>query len=215
MTDAVLAGAHVLVVGGTGKIGGAIAGHAVSAGARVTITSRSAEGAAQAAANYDGDVTGIGFDVTDHETVDALLAAGPFDHAVITAADNAFKGLSDITAEELDAIIAVKLKGIMWTARHLRPRMDEKGSMLFISGMLSRRPAGAAPLAAINAAVETLAPALAQEWAPLRVNVVSPEAMGSTGAGSHAGGPGDVAALVTATLANRWINGTVLDIHGG
>ena len=39
--------------------------------------------------------------------------------------------------------------------------------------------------------------------------------MGSTGAGSHAGGPGDVAALVTATLANRWINGTVLDIHGG
>lgn len=215
MTDSVLADAHVLVVGGTGTLGGAIAGHALSAGARVTITSRSAESAERAAAAYEGDVTGVGFDVTDHDTVDALLAAGPFDHAVVTAAVNAFKGLSEITADELDTMIAVKLKGVMWTARHLRPRMDEKGSMTFVSGMMSRQPGGAAPVSAVSAAVEALAPALAQEWAPLRVNVISPGGIGSTGAGSHAGAPGDVAALVTATMANRWINGTVLDIHGG
>ncbi len=215
MTDTVLADAHVLVIGGTGSLGAAIAGHAQSAGARVTITSRSADRATAAAANYNSAVTGVGFDVTDHATVKGLLEHGPFDHAVITAADNSFSGLSDISAEDLDRIIEVKLKGIMWTARHLRPQMDERGSMLLISGMLSRRPAGAAPLAAINAAVESLAPGLAQEWAPLRVNVVSPGAIGSEGAGDHAGGPGDVAALVTATLANRWINGTVLDIHGG
>lgn len=215
MTDTVLAGAHVLVIGGTGTIGGAIAGHASSAGARVTITSRDADRATAAAAAFDGEVAGLGFDVTDHATVPGLLDAGPFDHAVITAADNSFKGLSEITAEELDAIIATKLTGIMWTARHLRPHMDDRGSMVFISGMLSRRPTAAAPLAAVNAAVEALAVGLAHEWSPLRVNAISPGALGQEGAGGHAGAPGDVAALVTATLANRWINGTVLDIHGG
>lgn len=215
MTATLLADTHVLVIGGTGTIGGAIAGHAASAGARVTLTSRNGDAATAAAAAYDGDVTGVAFDVTDHGTVAGLLEHGPFDHAVITAADNSFKGLSEITAEELDGIIATKLTGIMWTARHLRSHMDDRGSMVFISGMLSRRPTSAAPLAAINAAVETLAIGLAHEWSPLRVNCISPGALGSTGAGGHAGAPGDVAALVTATLANRWINGTVLDIHGG
>jgi len=215
MTDAVLSDTHVLVIGGTGRMGRAITGHAVSAGARVTLTSRNAESAAAAANEYDGPVDGIAFDVTDHATVPALQAAGPFDHAVITAADNSFKGLSEITAEELDGIIATKLTGIMWTARHLRPLLDDRGSLLFISGMLSRRPSTAAPLAAVNAAVETLAVGLAHEWSPLRVNCISPGALGDEGAGGHAGSPGDVAALVTATFANRWINGTVLDIHGG
>lgn len=219
MTDAVLHDAHVLVIGGTGTIGGAIVGHAASAGARVTLTSRDGARAEEAASGYDegvgGPVTGVAFDVTDHAAVEGLVAHGPFDHVVITAADNSFKGLSEITAEELDAIIATKLTGIMWTARHLRSHVDDRGSMLFISGMLSRRPTMAAPLAAVNAAVEALAVGLAHEWSPLRVNAVSPGGLGQTGAGGHAGAPGDVAALVTSVLANRWINGTVLDIHGG
>lgn len=205
---------HVLVIGGTGRIGGAVVDLARQAGARVTLTSRRVEAAHQAAAGRDG-VTGIAFDVTDHDTVPALHAAGPFDHAVITAADNSFDGLSEISAEDLDGIIATKLTGVMWTARHLRPLLREDGSLAVISGMLSRRPGGAAPLTAINAAVEALAPALAQEWAPLRVNVVSPEALGSSGAGGHEGTAGDVAALLCSVMANPWINGTVLDIHGG
>lgn len=215
MTDLLLDNTHVLVIGGTGQLGKAIAGHAASAGARVTLTSRDTGRAAQAAGEFGGDVTGIGYDVTDHDTVAGLLEVGPFDHAVFTAADLSFKGLSDIGAEELDALVDTKLKGFMWTARHLRPEVDEKGSLLFISGMLSRRPTAAAPLAAINAAVEALAKGLAHEWAPLRVNAISPGSIGDTGIGAHAGAPGDVAELVTSTLANQWINGTVLDIHGG
>ncbi len=87
--------------------------------------------------------------------------------------------------------------------------------MLLLSGMLSRRPVQAAPLAAVNGAIESLGRALAHEYAPLRVNVVSPGAVGASGLGDHEGAPGDVARLVTSVLTNRWVNGTVLDIHGG
>lgn len=217
MTDTVLSDTHVLVVGGTGTIGEAIAGNVASAGARVTLTSRSAETAQAAAANYDDahDVTGVAYDATDHDGVQRLVDAGPYDHAVIAEADLCFDGLSDISREDLHALVETKLLGTMWTARHLRPHLDAKGSLVLISGMLSRRPTQAAPLAAVNGAIESLGRALAHEWAPLRVNVISPGGIGTTGLGDHAGAPGDVGRLVTAVLANRWINGTVLDIHGG
>ncbi|MEE8603082.1 SDR family NAD(P)-dependent oxidoreductase [Euzebya tangerina] len=215
MTDAVLANAHVLVVGGTGVIGKAVAGHTASAGARVTLTSRSADDASSAAGEFEGDVSGVAYDATDHATVSNLTDGGPFDHVVITAAALSFDSLTDIDSGVLDDLVASKLLGTMWTARHLRSHVDDKGSMLFVSGMLSRRPTQAAPLAAVNGAIESLGKALAHEYAPLRVNVVSPGGIGTEGLGGHTGAPGDVAALVTATLANPWINGTVLDIHGG
>jgi NAD(P)-dependent dehydrogenase (short-subunit alcohol dehydrogenase family) len=181
----------------------------------VTLTSRSADDAQAKAAEFDGDVTGVAYDTTEHSTVSNVTDRGPFDHVVITAADLSFDSLTDIDSQTLDDLIATKLLGTMWTARHLRSSVDDKGSLLFISGMLSRRPTQAAPLAAVNGAIESLGLALAHEYAPLRVNVVSPGGIGTDGLGSHSGAPGDVAALVTATLANHWINGTVLDIHGG
>jgi NAD(P)-dependent dehydrogenase (short-subunit alcohol dehydrogenase family) len=221
MPDAPPAGQHVLVVGGTGRMGRAVAARALAAGARVTVTSRSA-GTAQAAAaelaeaaGPDARAAGVAYDATDHASVPGLLAAGPFDHAVITAAENDFSGLSDIAPDALDRLIDSKLRGTMWTARHLRPQMAERGCIVLFSGMLSRRPTGSAPVAAVSAAVEALGIALAHEWAPLRVVVVSPGALGTSGIGGHEGTADDVAAVVLAALSNPWVNATVLDVHGG
>lgn len=216
MTDSVLDSAHVLVVGGTGTLGRAIAGNVASAGARVTLTSRDpAEAEAAAQAIDIGESAGVGFDVTDHDSIAAVTDAGPYDHVVIASADLSFAPLSEITPADLHALIDTKLVGTMWTARHLRPHIDPRGSLMLISGMLSRRPAGSAPLSAVNGAIESLGRALAHEYSPVRVNVVSPGGIGTAGAGAHVGAPGDVAELVTSVLANRWVNGAVIDIHGG
>lgn len=216
MTDFVLDAQHVLVVGGTGTLGGAIAGHAASAGARVTLTSRdAAEATAAAEAIVIGEARGVAFDVTDHGSVAAVVDTGPYDHVVVASADLSFASLTDISGDDLQALVDTKLLGTMWTVRHLRPHISPRGSVLLLSGMLSRTPGGAAPLSAVNGAIESLGRALAQEYAPVRVNVISPGGVGTSGAGGHAGAPGDVAALATSVLANRWVNGAVLDIHGG
>lgn len=214
MTHETLRDAHVLVVGGTGTLGQAIVAAAASTGARVTLTSRSAETAAQTAEAHDGDLTGVAYDATDHGTVANLVGAGPYDHVVVTAADLSFDSLTDISSGDLDDLVSSKLLGTMWTAKHLRDHIADDGSLLLISGMLSRNPVQAAPLAAVNGAIESLGRGLAHEWSPLRVNVISPGGVGAAMVGAHEGRPEDVAALALATMANPWINATVLDIHG-
>lgn len=206
---------HVLVVGGTGTLGLAIAGACAAEGARVTLTSRDADAARQAAGEFDGDATGVAYDVTDHGSVAGLVEHGPFDHVVVTSAFLSFDSLTDIPGDDLERLVEVKLMGTMWTCRHLRSHVTDGGSMVLVSGMLSRRPTTAAPLAAVNGAIESLGRALAHEYAPLRVNVVSPAAIGEDGLGDHVGAPGDVGRLVASILSNRWVNGAVLDIHGG
>ena len=58
--------------------------------------------------------------------------------------------------------------------RHAAPRMAQ-GSITVTSGSLSFRPRpGTAMLTAMRSAVEALAPALALELAPVRVNAVTP-----------------------------------------
>jgi NAD(P)-dependent dehydrogenase (short-subunit alcohol dehydrogenase family) len=58
--------------------------------------------------------------------------------------------------------------------RHAAPRMAQ-GSITFTSGNLSSRPRpGSAMLTAMLSAVEALAPVLALELAPVRVNAVTP-----------------------------------------
>ena len=65
----------------------------------------------------------------------------------------------------------------LWGAIHVAhaARIREGGSLTLVSGMLGIRPSGGATiLSVINAAIDTLAKALATEMAPIRVNCVSP-----------------------------------------
>jgi len=64
----------VVVIGGTGGIGHAIAKFHADRGCRVVITGRDAERASGVAAEIGRNVSGIGLDVAEPETIEAALA---------------------------------------------------------------------------------------------------------------------------------------------
>lgn len=205
---------HVLVVGGSGTIGAAVARMALGEGARVTVTASSQSSLDGALADLDG-ADGRVFDLTEHGASDALAEdVADVDHLALTAASLSFDPLSSISGDDLSAMVATKVWGALHVARAFGPRLGDDGSLTLISGMLSRAPAMAAPLAAINGFTESLGKALAVEFAPTRVNVVSPGGLGEAGRTSHEGAADDVAACVRLAMVNPWMSGSVLDVHG-
>jgi NAD(P)-dependent dehydrogenase (short-subunit alcohol dehydrogenase family) len=68
----------------------------------------------------------------------------------------------------------------VWTAYHcakyLSPKLRRGGAVVFVAGILNRRPGlNCVPLAMANGALEGLTRSLALEWGPqLRVNCLSP-----------------------------------------
>src|SRR6185437_5200820 len=110
------------------------------------------------------------------------------------------------------------------------------GSLTFVSGGLSQRPAaGASIIAAINGALEKMSVGLALEFAPIRVNTVSPGPVDTPmwdrytaeqkkkfldGAASHVplkrvAHPDEIAELVMFFMTNRFVTGTVVPLDGG
>lgn len=151
-----LSKAHVLVVGASGGIGAATA-HAFEAlGADV--------------ARPGHDV----LDITDDASVEAFFATtGSFDHVVVAAARTKIGSVGTLAVADAQASMNSKFFGAYRVARAVR--VNESGSITFVSGFLSRRPSANSVLqGSINAALEALARGLALERAPVRVNAVSP-----------------------------------------
>lgn len=174
----------VLVVGGTSGVGRAAAGAFVDAGAGVTIASRDADRLAATAASLGEGVpahrapahrieTRV-LDVTRDAAVAAFIQEhGTWDHVVISAAATPLGPAATLPMVDAYAAMDSKFWGAYRLARAIR--INEGGSITFVSGYLSQRPGKASALqSAINAALEALARALAVERAPVRVNTVSP-----------------------------------------
>jgi len=110
------------------------------------------------------------------------------------------------------------------------------GSITFTSGGMSTRPRpGSAMLTSMLAAVEALAPALALELAPVRVNVVTPglidtplldttygaerdklvQSRAAVLPGKRVGTAEEVAEVILLLMTNRYITGEVVRIDGG
>ena len=135
-----LAGAHVLVTGGSRGIGAAIAAAFASAGSRVSLVARSKETIADAAAGYGG--TAVAADLGDAAQVDGLIArveaeAGPIDVLVNNAGIEVHRHLADHTAAEISASIATNLLAPMELARQAVPGMLERrrGHVVNVSSM--------------------------------------------------------------------------------
>lgn len=225
---------RVLVVGGSSGIGRSVARLAAELGAAVTIASRSAERLAAAKADI-GDVAAVSLDARNETAVRSFFDKnGTFDHVVVSAAD--FVGSPLRTSSLADAREAMDSK--FWSAVNVAraARIEAGGSLCFVSGVLSRRPAaGATLLSAINAAVEVLAQALALELAPVRVNCVSPgridtdwwrrlpaadrqALMQRTAAAlpvKRVGAPEDVAKQAVLFMVNDYMTGSVVAVDGG
>jgi NAD(P)-dependent dehydrogenase (short-subunit alcohol dehydrogenase family) len=205
-----LDGQRVVVVGGTSGMGRATAAAAAAAGAQVIAAGRRAlaERAAMPGVSH------AAVDVTDEASVQALFAGlDRVDHLFVSAAPGRLGPLRDQDLAAARSFVDGKLLGTWMCARYAAPRMTEVGSMTFITGVAAVRPPGnAAMVTAAFAAVEALAPALALELAPVRVNVIRPGYTDSEmWSGLSDGARDDLRGRVSAAMPVRRM-GTVDDI---
>lgn len=200
---------HLLVIGGRGTIGAAVVESARAGGARVTATTSSEPPESSA----DG-LSWATLDVTEHGALEQLLETTPgITDIVVAAAARPFGSLAEMPASDVVALVDTKLWGSFHIGRAAE-RLPKNGTLTFISGLLAQYPDAASPVAAVSAAVESLGRGLAVELAPVRVNVISPAALGSKGRGEHEGTPADVAEAILFAVRHEWMSGSVLELHG-
>lgn len=234
-----LTGKRVLIVGGSSGIGKATALMAKERGAEVSIGSRPGERLQAAAAELG--VPAIEIDVGSDESVgNALESAGVWDHIVVTAGGGANAGkkarqgpVRDVPAAEAGVTFDVKFWGAYRIAN--LARIQEGGSLTFITGVFAYKPqAGRVMQAVSGAAVEQLVRSMALEIAPTRVNLVAPgltdtplwDRLGPEGRKAHmenvghiparrAASPEDIASMIVMCMTNPVVTGASLLADGG
>jgi len=211
MPTATLAGARILVVGGTKGIGRAIAEEARAQGAAAEITGAS-----------------LGLDVRDPDAVEACLLdtarrLGGLDHVVCTAGLLRVGPFAETDPASYAEVIDVNLTGSLNVAHAAYPYLREShGSVTFFasSSFTRGRPEYVA-YSASKAAVVNMTQGLADEWAEdrIRVNAVSPERTDTPM--RHRAFPGEDAtgmlgaaevALATLRLLRSDLTGQVVDV---
>jgi len=234
---AALAHKTVVVLGGTSGIGLATANAAQAEGARVIVTGRSPERLAAAQAKLGGGARTVALDVADEAGTRALFQEiGRLDHIFITAGSVALDARLAPDSASLRPAMDVRFWGAFNAAKYGAARMNEGGSITFMSGTTARRPLrGAAVATASCGAVEAFARALAIDLAPIRVNTLQPgyvdtpmldELLGEAHAaikvqaGEHLpvkriGRPEELADAVLFLMKNGYVNGITLTVDGG
>lgn len=152
----------IIVIGGTGTIGQAVA-DALAARHEVVRAGRS-----------HGDQR---VDIESEESIAALYAAvGRFDAVVCAAGAAKFAPLAELSAADFHFGLGSKLMGQVNLVRLGLPHVADGGSFTLTSGVLSQEPMpGSASISLINAGVEAFARAAALEMSRgVRINVVSP-----------------------------------------
>jgi len=178
------AGRRIVVTGGASGVGRAVAAAFCGQGARVLVADLSeaaAREAARAIVADGGDAEGIGTDVADPASVEAMIAAaGERVDALVCAAGLFHAGTAEqTTPEEWNRVIAVNLTGSFLCARAAIPRMRPGGgSIVLLSSSTGAHDAlpGAVGYVASKGGVVMLAKALAVDHAAegIRVNAIAP-----------------------------------------
>lgn len=228
----------VLVIGGSSGMGLATARALAVGGAHVTIAGRSEAKLAAALAALPEGVRGLAVDFADETSVAGLFdRTGPLDHLVLCASSSpAWGPFASLPTAALETAFKNKFWGYWHASRHVLPVLAERGSILMVTGAAARASLpGTAGLAAVNGAIAAFARTLAAEFAPRRVNVVSP---GLVATEAYAGLPEaqrtamfadaarrlptgrtgeaeDIAGVILAVLASPFMTGAVVDVDGG
>jgi len=229
---------HCVIIGGSSGIGFATARRLVSPAMKVTITGRNEEKLKGAWKSLDGIVDKAAFDATKPDEVQQFFERlGPFDHLVLAASGG--KGLGPFATLDLADIgsgVDEKIRPQLACLQAALPTLNKAGSVTFISAVSAQMAApGVAGIGAINGMLLTVAPILAVELKPLRVNVVAPgvidtpwwdflpgdqrqalfaEYAGKTPVG-RIGRAEDVAEAIAFLVSNGFMTGQVLTCDGG
>lgn len=234
MQPQALNGSRVVVFGGSSGIGLAVAAQAKALNASVTLVSRSVD-RLRAAANQIGGADTKALDVRDAAVVGDFFADGPaFDHVVVSAAELTVGPLRKQSLADAREAVESKFWGAVNVAH--AAKITPGGSLTLVSGMLGCRPSGNATiLSAVNAALDTLARALATEMAPVRVNCVSPgridspwwdylpqderaQLLARTASAlpvKRVGTPEEIAGQIVHIMQNGFMTGSVIQVDGG
>jgi NAD(P)-dependent dehydrogenase (short-subunit alcohol dehydrogenase family) len=230
-----LHGRQVLVVGGSSGIGLATAKMAVEAGAHVTIAGRSEARLELAVQSLGHGVVGRPLDAADDKSVaDFFADAKAWDHVIATTGAGGRGRLSELSMA--DAFAA--MNGKFWTYVRIAraAKIVSGGSLTLVSGLYGSKPApGTAMVGAINGAIDGLTRGLAVDFAPTRVNTVSPgiidtplwnrmppadrSALFAQVAASlparRVGEAQDVAQAIIFLMTNPFATGSILHLEGG
>ncbi len=169
-----------LITGGTAGIGKAVAKQFVSAGARVVIVGRRAEGEQTAAAMGAGFVRA---DVTQLDEVaamyeSALAQLGPLDIVVLNAGiDPGQATLAELEPEAVESNLDVNYRHVLWGLKHAPGHMNDGGSITVTASTVAvTHVPTISHYAAVKAAAVSLAKTAALELGErgIRVNAVMP-----------------------------------------
>ena len=173
-----LAGKHVLITGGLGSIGQAMAQAFAAAGARVTVLDRPDHDAPA-----PDDAAWLGVDLNDLAAAQARVAAtGPFDILVNNAALILNQPFESFTLQDYEDQLRVNSSAVFALVRACAPGMKTKGWGRVInltSLALNGQWEGYVPYLASKGAVLGLTKALARELGPygVTVNAIAPGAV--------------------------------------
>lgn len=190
-------GKVAVVTGGTGVLGGALAGGLAAAGARVSVASRSqakADNAAAALTAKGFEALGVAMEVTDRASVEAAAGEvmrrwGRVDILVNAAGGNNPKATAhgdltffDLPPEALQEVVKVNLLGTIIPSQVFGKLMADtgSGSIVNISSMAAQRPLTrvvgySAAKAAVDNLTRWLAVHMAKNHGPgIRVNAIAP-----------------------------------------
>jgi len=232
-------GQRVVIIGASAGIGEAAARAFAARGAAVTITGRSKERLDQAAQRIGHPVHAAELDATSRTALDAFFATtGTVDHLVLSASPGAVGAGPIATLDEaalrqaFDGKFFAHVKALQAALPQLRP----DGSVTIITAASARAAfPGAAGIAAVNGALETMVAPLAVELAPLRVNAVSPgvidtrwwdalpedqrrayfDSVAAVSPARRVGKPDDVADAIVYLAGAGFVTGTILECTGG
>ena len=225
--------ARVLIVGGTGGIGRALAERYASLGSDVVITSRDAERAAAAAAEIGPNVRGIPLDIAEPEHIAEMLSGvGEIDRLLIVAVERDSNSVRDYDLAKARRAVTVKLVGYTEIVHAMLDRFSDDASVVIFGGLASERPyPGSTTITMVNGAVRSMIKTMAVELAPIRFNAIHPGIIADTPAWKdkpealeavRARTPGgrlamteDVVDAVKFLFNNRGVNGVNLVIDGG
>lgn len=231
---------RILVFGGVGGIGEAIARRCRVAGHEVVLTSRSRDRAEALATEIGG--VGLPVDVMDEasiqEAVARASAGGGLDGLVYAVGSIPLKPLSRTTADDMTEAFRLNVVGALIAVKTAAPALAAAGGAVVLFSSVAARQgfANHAAIASAKAGIEGLTLSLAAELAPrVRVNAIAPSLtetplakpitgnakMAEAIAGLHPiprlGSAEEVAALAEFLLSPSaaWMTGQVIGVDGG